>query len=180
MNAWGHFKTITYHKILVMQGCFKIGLYWQGLTHDLSKYSWREFKSGMRYYQKTRSPNAAEREDRGYSEAWLHHKGRNRHHYEYWTDVGPASVQWQITGIKMPPKYVAEMVMDRIAASKVYKGAAYTDSSPMEYYKHTEKYIVIHPETKQVLYQLLHMLEEQGEDATFAYIRNVFLKKKTY
>ena len=85
--AWRHFKTITTHRILVMQGCFKMGLYWQGLTHDLSKYSPTEFMTGVRYYQGNKSPNAAEREEKGYSEAWLHHKGRNRHHYEYWTDV---------------------------------------------------------------------------------------------
>lgn len=80
--AWHHFKTITMHRILVMQGCFKMGLYWQGLTHDLSKYSPTEFKTGVQYYQGDKSPNAAEREAKGYSESWLHHKGRNRHHYE--------------------------------------------------------------------------------------------------
>ena len=78
--AWHHFKTITMHRILVMQGCFKMGLYWQGLTHDLSKYSPTEFKTGVQYYQGDKSPNAAEREAKGYSESWLHHKGRNRHH----------------------------------------------------------------------------------------------------
>ena len=87
MQAWEHFKTITHHKWLVMQGCFKVGLYWQGITHDLSKYTPTEFWSGAKYFQGTRSPNAAEREDKGYSEAWMHHKGRNRHHYEYWQDV---------------------------------------------------------------------------------------------
>ena len=47
--AWHHFKTITTHRILVMQGCFRMGLYWQGLTHDLSKYSLTEFKTGVEY-----------------------------------------------------------------------------------------------------------------------------------
>ena len=176
-KAWQHFKTITWHKILVMQGCFKVGLYWQGMTHDLSKYSWTEFHSGMKYYQGTRSPNAAEREESGYSTAWLHHKGRNRHHYEYWTDVGPASEQWKIKGIKMPPKYVAEMIMDRIAASKVYKGKNYKNSDPMAYFNITKDYIVIHPETKKELHKILRMLEVRGEEYTFAYIRKVLLKK---
>ena len=53
--AWHHFKTITTHRILVMQGCFKMGLYWQGLTHDLSKYSPTEFKTGVQYYQGDKS-----------------------------------------------------------------------------------------------------------------------------
>ena len=79
MKAWQHFKTITTHKMWVMRYCFKIGLYWQGLTHDLSKYSPTEFLVGMKYYQGDRSPNNAEREDTGMSKSWMHHKGRNKH-----------------------------------------------------------------------------------------------------
>ena len=86
MKAIRHFQTITKHKIYVMRECFRVGLYRQGLLHDLSKYSWTEFRIGCRYYQGTRSPNNAEREEKGYSSAWLHHKGRNKHHYEYWID----------------------------------------------------------------------------------------------
>ena len=88
MNAWGHFKTITSHKFLVMKYCFKVGLYKQGFLHDLSKYSPTEFMVGAKYYQGTRSPNNAEREATGVSTSWLHHKGRNKHHFEYWVDYG--------------------------------------------------------------------------------------------
>ena len=86
MKAIRHFQTITKHKIYVMRECFRVGLYRQGFLHDLSKYSWTEFRIGCRYYQGTRSPNNAEREEKGYSSSWLHHKGRNKHHYEYWID----------------------------------------------------------------------------------------------
>ena len=82
MKAWQHFCTITNHKILVMKNCFRVGLYRQGLLHDMSKYMPSEFLVGCRYYQGTRSPNNAEREKTGCSTAWLHHKGRNKHHYE--------------------------------------------------------------------------------------------------
>ena len=34
-----HLHTINHHKWLVLKHCFAVGLYWQGLTHDLSKYS---------------------------------------------------------------------------------------------------------------------------------------------
>ena len=74
-KAWEHFKTITHHKLLVMDGCFRVGLFKQGLLHDLSKYTPTEFLVGAKYYQGDRSPNNAEREDIGYSSAWLHHKG---------------------------------------------------------------------------------------------------------
>lgn len=176
-NAVGHFYTITKHKKLVMEGCFKVGLYKQGLLHDMSKYTWQEFKTGVIYYQGTRSPNAAEREHFGYSEAWLHHKGRNKHHYEYWTDVDGHHRKNGVVGVKMPAKYVAEMVMDRIAASKVYKKEAYTDSAPLEYYERTKEYITIHPQTRALLYKILKMLSVRGEAYTFAYIKKVLLKK---
>ena len=81
-----HFRTITYHRKLVRQNCFRVGLYRQGLMHDLSKYSPTEFLVGARYFQGDRSPNNAEREAKGYSSSWLHHKGRNKHHFEYWID----------------------------------------------------------------------------------------------
>ena len=105
---------------MVAKHCFKVGMYWQGLTHDLSKYSPSEFWQGCKYYQGYRSPNNAEREDKGYSAAWLHHKGRNKHHYEYWIDYSLGPVKG-MAGMKMPLKYVNEMIMDRIAASKIYE-----------------------------------------------------------
>ena len=177
MKAWKHFKTITYHKYLVMKGCFKVGLYKQGITHDLSKYMPSEFLVGVKYYQGNRSPNNAEREAIGYSSAWLHHKGRNRHHYEYWIDYSTKDITGGMAPAPMPVKYIAEMLMDRIAACKVYNGENYTDSAPWEYYSLGRERAPIHPETKAILEQLLLMLAEQGEDATFTYIKKELLKK---
>lgn len=176
-NAWGHFKTITKHKLLVMKNCFRIGLYRQGILHDMSKYSWEEFRSGVLYYQGNRSPNAAERETLGYSKAWLHHKGRNKHHYEYWIDMSNNHEEG-LVGNQMPIRYVAEMMMDRIAASRVYKGKNYTNGSPLEYYNYTKDYIVIHPKTRKLLEKLLYMLRDQGEERTFAYLRYLLKKGK--
>ena len=103
MRAWEHFKTITHHRHLVRQYCFRLGLYYQGLTHDLSKYSPSEFWRGVKYYQGYRSPNDAERRENGVSLAWLHHKGRNRHHFEYWIDYCIGSDgRVYMGGCKMP------------------------------------------------------------------------------
>ena len=178
-NAWNHFITITHHKLVVMQGCFRVGLYKQGLLHDLSKYSWEEFRTGVEYYQGTRSPNAAEKEEKGYSSAWLNHKGRNKHHFEYWTDVSSKEQNWQMVGVKMPIQYLVEMVMDRIAACKIYQGKNYTDAMPYEYFARNKAYLVMHPDTKAMLDRLLWMLKEEGERKTFAYIRKL-LKKGNY
>jgi len=180
-NAWKHFKTITYHKFLVAQGCFKIGLYWQGIIHDLSKYSPSEFAIGMKYYQGNRSPNNAERECIGYSSAWLHHKGRNKHHYEYWVDYSTKTQTGGLSPVPMPDRYIAEMIMDRIAASKVYEGKEYKDSSPLKYYASGREPSTLHPYTRKRLVFLLEMLAEQGEEKTFQFIKDRFLKtKKNY
>ena len=129
---FGHLRTITRHRRLVRKGCFKIGLYWQGITHDLSKFSFAEFLPGVKYYQGVRSPNVAQRRTLGYSEAWMHHKGRNKHHFEYWTDYCEETRQYAVP-VKMPRKYVAEMIMDRIAACKVYKKENYTNTNQKTY-----------------------------------------------
>ena len=167
----GHLKTVSRHRYLVMKGCFRVGLYRQGLLHDLSKFSPTEFMVGARYWQGTRSPNNAEREEKGYSASWLHHKGRNRHHFEYWTDVNPATHRYE--PVEMPAVFLAEMFCDRVAASKIYKKDKYTDSSPLEYFMLAKGKRSIHQETSDLIEMLLTMLAEKGEDATFEYIRNL-------
>ena len=180
MKALQHLKTINHHKWLVMKGCFKVGLYKQGLLHDLSKYTPTEFLVGCWYYQGNRSPNNAEREATGYSQAWLHHKGRNKHHYEYWIDYS-VNPEEGIVGLKMPVKYVVEMFVDRIAASKTYQGENYMDSHPLEYYEKGAARLgkMIHPETARLLHSLLRMLADEGKEKTFYYIRHHVLKKKS-
>ena len=57
MHPIEHFKTVNEHRKLVREYCFRLGLYRQGLMHDLSKYSPVEFWRGAKYYQGNRSPN---------------------------------------------------------------------------------------------------------------------------
>lgn len=178
MNWWKHFVTITRHRWLVQNNCFRVGLYWQGLTHDLSKYAPEEFLNGVRYYQGTRSPNTAEREDKGYSEAWIHHKGRNRHHYEYWNDLNLTTRKYE--SVPMPRKYLVEMVMDRIAACRVYQGEKYTPGSALEYLENSREKAFMHPETLQQLRYILTMLRDAGEKETFRYLRNEVLKGEPF
>ena len=178
MKAWQHFKTITYHRWLVREGCFRVGLYWQGLTHDLSKYSPTEFFSGVRYFQGTRSPNSAEREANGYSQSWMHHKGRNRHHYEYWSDLSLETRRYEY--VQMPRKYLVEMVMDRRAACKVYQGKNYHPGSELEYLERSRERMFINQETLKQLNYILTMLKEKGEERTFRYLRNDVLKGKPF
>jgi len=177
LKAWQHFKTITHHKLVVMEGCFRVGLYKQGLTHDLSKYSPTEFLMGAKYYQGVRSPNAAEREEKGYSEAWMHHKGRNRHHWEYWNDMSRETGKYE--SVPIPRKYLVEMVMDRRAACMIYEGEKYTAASPLNYLLRSRERSLMHPRTLKELEYLLTMLRNEGEEKTFAYLRET-LKGKPF
>ena len=178
MHPIKHLKTITAHRHVVMGLCFKVGLIRQGLCHDLSKYSPTEFWQGAKYYQGTRSPNAAAREDVGYSTAWMHHKGRNKHHYEYWTDITPGKQEYE--AVPMPTRYLVESVMDRIAATKIYRGEHYQDSDALDYLATAPESHLLHPDTYQKILYLLTMLRDEGEEKLFAFIRHVVLKEVPY
>lgn len=171
MQAINHFKTITKHRHKVIIHCFKAGIGFQGLFHDLSKYTPTEFIQGAKYYQGTRSPNEGEREAIGFSKAWMHHKGRNKHHFEYWTDYD--RVTKQMKGMPMPDKYIKEMFCDRVAASKIYSGDKYTDESSLNYFLwgRDRRGDLIHEETSRKLEFLLRMLVDKGEKETFKYLR---------
>ena len=178
VNGWHHFVTITHHKLVVMQGCFRVGLYKQGLLHDMSKYSWAEFRTGINYYQGTRSPNAAEKEEKGYSDAWLHHKGRNKHHFEYWLDYSlkPSEDAFPLQAVQMPRKYVAEMLMDRICASKNYVKEEYSQHHPLKYFEHGRGQYIMHPQTAKELHGMLKILDQRGEEELIRFVKDYYLK----
>lgn len=179
MRPFAHFKTITKHRNLVCRYCFRLGLYRQGLKHDLSKYSPTEFWRGARFYQGDRSPNDAERKETGVSLAWLHHKGRNRHHLEYWIDYRfEKDGTVTLGGYEMPLRFVAEMFCDRIAACRIYMKEEYTQASPYNYYIRSKEHLPIHPDTGRELERMLEILKEEGEEKAFDYVRGRLKKEK--
>lgn len=174
---FGHLSTITKHKLYVASGCFKLRLYRQGLLHDMSKYSPSEFFTGVAHYVGDRSPNAVERELYGMSKAWLHHKGRNKHHFEYWTDFS-SKAPGGVIGCRMPLRYVAEMVCDRRAACMAYHGSDYKPSDAWDYYVRTRDRVIMHPDTRAVLEKALVIMRDEGEDAAFSFLRDILKKEK--
>lgn len=142
-KAWKHLKLVFRHRFAVCRYCWQSGLYWQGLVHDLSKFSPTEFIESVRYYTGNRSPIDTAREVTGYSAAWLHHKGRNRHHYEYWID-GPDQLG---VPVKMPFRYALEMVCDYIAAGKSYGGKSWTRETPLRFWQNKKLTARIHADT---------------------------------
>ena len=164
-----HTRTVVTHRHMVFKHCVKAGIPLQGITHDLSKFSPSEFIYGVKFYRGDKSPNEGEREDHGFSYAWMHHKGRNKHHFEYWNDYNIEANK--ALPVKMPLKYVIEMFCDRVAASKVYLKDQYTCKSPYEYFDKGRSRRTIHQETSDFLEKLLKMLAEKGESYTFMYIK---------
>ena len=133
------------------------------------------------YYQGgTRSPNNGEREDKGYSYAWLHHKGRNRHHFEFWLDYSlhAGDGRYPLQGVQMPRKYVAEMLMDRISASKNYNKKSYTQHEPLQYFERGRGRFMLHPQTYRELHGMLRILDERGEEELFRFVKDYYLKGK--
>lgn len=171
MDPIGHFRTITYHKYMVAKMCFRVGLYKQGLLHDMSKYLPAEFLIGAKYYAGYRSPNSVEREEKGVSTAWLHHKGRNKHHFEYWLDYSKDRKEKKLVGMRIPKKYLAEMFIDRVCAGKVYNGEKFRQTDPYEYYKNGIAAYLLHPESRTYLERLLRMYAKKGEAYTLRYLR---------
>lgn len=174
MNFFRHLKTVSKHRRAVRKLCFKCGLIRQGLFHDLSKYSRTEFRAGVKFYQGYRSPQAKEREELGYSAAWLHHKGRNKHHFEYWTDFADGRRVY----VEMPAKYLAEMVCDRVAACKIYLKDKYTDAAPLEYFLTKTDRGGMNENTAKTLEFFLTMLKDDGEDKTFKELKK-YVKENT-
>ena len=76
-----------------------------------------------------------------------------------------------MAGMKMPLRYVCEMVCDRVAASRIYLGDRYTDASPWEYYDRSKGHYMLHPETRALLEKLLKMVRDLGQERTFAYMK---------
>ena len=140
-----HLFRVLKHKYYVFIYCCKLGIPWQGITHDLSKFSWIEFSEAIKFYDPTKSPIAVAKEKQGYSMAWIHHKGHNPHHYEYWTDNFDGKSK--PTYHKIPYKYLMEMMADWFAAGRTYVGKSFTVQDEVTWWKWKRESIAIHPAT---------------------------------
>lgn len=160
-NAIKHIKLVMKHKWYVFVFCCKIGMPYRGFMHDWSKFSPTEFFESIKYYKGSYSPITACKKQNGYSKAWLHHKGRNKHHPEYWYDEGAP----EHTPI-MPYKYVAEMICDKLSANKVYTGKNWTNSSELEYWNKEKTKTKINKNVEEMLTEVFTGVADNGIDAT--------------
>ena len=169
-KALKHLNLVLKHKWRVFVNCTKCGLVWRGLVHDLSKFTPEEFFESVKYYQGNRSPIGVCRKEIGYSRAWLHHKGRNKHHIEYWTDA-----ECEIQPL-MPYKYAVECVCDKLAATRTYAGKGYSTDLPMMHWRKYGCKVNGNPMTMQFVEDVFADVEKHGEK----YVLNKKYMKKKY
>ena len=172
---WQHFKTICKHKVAVFYHCYKCGIWWRGLIHDLSKFSPTEFFTSAKYFQGNRSPIEAEKEAIGYSNAWLHHKGHNKHHWEYWCDFEKDGIPFPH---KIPYKYVVEMICDWIGAGQVYDKEKWTQSAPLNYYHKVRADRYFHKDTERLIIYFLKTIDAAGLESFYFSSKNKYIKEE--
>lgn len=170
-NFFCHLHTVNKHRFLVFKLSVKAGIPIRGLLHDLSKYSWTEFSEGVKYFQGTRSPIIACKEKMGYSKAWLHHTGINKHHFEYWYDFNTSDKTPVI-----PYKYTVEMICDTIAAGIVYKGKKWSAKQQIKYFTSRNDLGYINDDIKKILIDVYNQIDKNGINKTL----NKKNLKKTY
>lgn len=154
-----HFRTVCKHKAVVYRQCRACGIAWQGIIHDLSKFSHIEFASSAQHFQGNRSPIEIEKECNGYSLAWQHHMGHNPHHWEYWIDFASDG---SIIANKMPYNYVVEMICDWIGAGMVYNKEKWNESEPINYYYKVRAGRHFHPDTEKLIVSFLECIRDYG------------------
>ena len=173
INIFKHTKLVIRHKLVVFKLCCKIGIPWRGFMHDWSKFSPTEFLESIKYYRGNGSPIRLCKAEKGYSKAWLHHKGRNKHHPEYWIDYSLPDKT-----VIMPYKYAAEMICDKMAAGIVYSGKNWTPNTQIDYYMKERETSLIHPQIDKFMISVFTEVSKNGLDKTLTKqnIRRLFEK----
>ena len=169
-NFFKHLWLVIRHKHKVFVHAVKCGIPMLGLIHDMSKFSPTELFESVKFYRGNRSPISACRQERGVSRAWLHHKGRNKHHIEYWQDD-----DCEIHPL-MPYKYAVECVCDKLAATKTYKGKEYTEDLPLAHWLRYGCRVRGNEKTKKFIETVFVDIKENGED----YVLNKKYMTETY
>lgn len=165
-----HLKYLSYvlrHKWFVTIECFKIGLYWRGLIHDMSKFLPSEWNPYVEHFYGTgRKGIKGERDKTGYYSAgdtgeyefdfaWLLHQKRNKHHWQWWVlpkDDGSVKI------FPMPYVYLMEMLCDWVGAGRA-QGRKSPVSDPYaetrKWYTSNRKKIKVHDETRARIEQII-------------------------
>lgn len=160
-------KKVLIHKWWVLYYSFKLGIPFQGIMHDLSKFCPEELCESAKFYQGDKSPIPVAKQEQGYSRAWLHHKGTNKHHFEYWVDINENG---DLLIAPMPYKYVLELVVDWLGAFRAYNGYENIHEEYMWWINKRDNVKIMHPATKELIDNILDSLSySTSHDLSFTY-----------
>ena len=164
-NLWGHLRTVQTHRKWVRHYCFLAGIPWRGITHDLSKYSPVEFFESARYWDGISSPIERAKKDLGLSRAWQHHKGRNKHHWAYWTDKYSSGT----VTYPMSEKDFTEMVCDFLGAGRAYMGVDFTYAKEYDWWTRDKetKNKGMNEKDKDAMETVLYTLKRRETEGSF-------------
>ena len=160
-NLIGHLNTVNSHRFMVFKLSIKAGIPFRGLIHDLSKYHPIEFFEGVKYFDGKISPIKVCKKKEGYSKAWLHHKGRNKHHFEYWYDFNTPDKTPVI-----PYKYVAEMICDNLSASLTYNKKNWSADNQLNYFLNRTDLDYLNEKVKNILIEVYEDIVKDGINKT--------------
>ena len=169
-KIFGHLRNVLVHKYFVCRYCFKFGLYWRGIVHDMSKFSPAEFSESVKYYTGDRSPIEVCKEKTGVSRSWLHHRGRNTHHYEYWCDNFDSGT----TTIPMPWEDATEMICDYLAAGRTYAGPKFTVLDELAWWRKKKQQCKMDPKTKKYVTDMLLFMVKKRPGSLRAWSKYIY------
>ena len=166
-----HLHTIHTHRKWVRYYCFLAGIPWRGITHDLSKYSPIEFWESVKFYTGFNSPIENAKKAQGYSRAWLHHRGRNTHHWAYWAD----NFSEGMTVHLMPEKDFVEMVCDFLGAGQAYSRESFTYYKEYKWWQKEREggCKAMHPANKKMLDIILWDLQVAENPVKYGHLRKM-------
>lgn len=112
----------------------------RALVHDLSKLKPSEWLPYARTFYKPDGRSQYLPTD-DFQYAWLHHQKANRHHWQYWVLTMDTGLR---IPMRMPMKYVREMVADWMGAGRAITGKWET----LEWYENNKGKMTLHPKTQ--------------------------------
>jgi hypothetical protein len=141
---------IIKHKWFVFLECAKYGLVWRGLVHDWHKFLPSEFFAYMeKFYGDYGSDIQKPQVNECFLIAMNHHMARAKHHWNYWVYLG---YDKELVPIRMPYKYLLEMVCDWKGASRAYSGK----NDCKEWYEGVKDRIVLHSDTREIVEGIIY------------------------
>ena len=159
MKFFKHLWVVIKHKHNVTKYASKLGIFWTGLFHDMTKFTPTEFGLSVKYFHGKKSPTIIERADNdNFSYLCVAHTGRNKHHWQYWVDY----TNHDIIVNRIPYKRSLEYVADVLSASRVYNPKNFTPNVAYEYFYNHSRFYMMHPATKEFILWCIKEANDNG------------------